>query len=46
MLPSWGWSQEIFIVDTGPMFSRSISGKAWIFSIKASSLVIAETESE
>jgi hypothetical protein len=28
MLPSCGWSQEIFMVETGPMFSRSISPQA------------------
>ncbi len=26
MLPSCGWSQEIFIVEIGPRFNRSISG--------------------
>ena len=28
MFPSCGWSQEIFMVETGPMFRRSISPKA------------------
>jgi hypothetical protein len=29
MLPSWGWSQEIFIVETRPMFSRSLETHGW-----------------
>ena len=28
MLPSWGWSQEIFIVETGPMFRRWTSRRS------------------
>ena len=41
MLPSCGWSHEIFIVETGPMFSRSICGYASSCLMNAASLVIA-----
>ena len=45
MFPSWGWSHEIFMVETGPMFRRSISEKASTSRMKAGSLVITEQAS-
>ena len=40
MLPSCGWSHEIFIVETGPMFSRSIYAKSVTASMNAWSFVM------
>ncbi len=46
MLPSCGWSQEIFIVEIGPRFRRSMSGESSSCSMNVGSFVIAVTTSE
>src|ERR1035437_2548115 len=46
MFPSCGWSHEILIVNTGPRFSRSISGDSSNCAVNAGSFVIAVTTSD
>ncbi|MCD6048853.1 MAG: hypothetical protein K0Q55_256 [Verrucomicrobia bacterium] len=43
MLPSCGWSQEMAMVEIGPMFRRSISGNAMTSSMNFWSFVMALT---